>query len=147
MPRTVRSPILGFTATPKTAPTPPHAAPPHDFLLMSLCPQLTPELTPLAAHTHAGTQIAAITTGTLRYTVIKGKPVKVLKPNALGTKPEFIRTIKAGETYDVKAGYSVIEPAGTAHKVQVVGATEVVIYVASLFTNGEPVSIPYVTAS
>jgi hypothetical protein len=41
----------------------------------------------------------------------------------------------------------VIEPAGTAHKVQVMGATEVVIYVASLFTNGEPVSIPYVTAS
>ena len=102
---------------------------------------------PAPAHTHAGTQIAAITTGTLRYTVIKGKPVKVLKPNALGTKPEFIRTIKAGQTYDVKAGYSVIEPAGTAHKVQGMGATEVVIYVASLFTNGEPVSIPYVTAS
>ena len=102
-----------------------------------------PGNTPLAAHTHAGTQIAAITTGVLRYTVIKGKPVKVLKPNALGTKPEFIRTIKPGQTYDVKAGYSVIEPAGTAHQVQVMGATEVVIYVASLFTNGEPVSIPY----
>jgi len=49
-PRTLRSPILGFTATPKTAPTPLLAAAPHDFLLMSLCPQLTPELAPLAAH-------------------------------------------------------------------------------------------------
>lgn len=106
-----------------------------------------PGNTPLAAHTHAGTQIAAITTGTLRYTVIKGKSVKVLKPNALGTKPAFIRTVKAGQSYDVKAGYSVIEPAGTAHKVEVVGNTAVVIYVASLFTNGEPVSIPYVAPS
>ena len=52
-PRTLRSPILGFTATPKTAPTPPLAAPPHDFLLMSLCPHFTPELAPLAAHAHA----------------------------------------------------------------------------------------------
>ena len=102
-----------------------------------------PGNTPLAAHTHAGTQIAAITTGVLRYTVLASKPVKVLKPNALGTKPLFIRSIKPGETYDVKAGYSVIEPAGTAHEVRSIGATEVVIYVASLFTNGEPVSIPY----
>lgn len=49
-PRTVRSPILGFTATPKTEPKTTRTAPPHDFLLMSLCPQLTPELAPLAAH-------------------------------------------------------------------------------------------------
>jgi hypothetical protein len=49
-PRPERSPILGFTATPKTAPTPLFAAAPHDFLLMSLCPQLTPELAPLTAH-------------------------------------------------------------------------------------------------
>ncbi|MSO47337.1 MAG: cupin domain-containing protein [Thermoleophilia bacterium] len=103
-----------------------------------------PGNTPLAAHTHAGTQIAAITTGVLRYTVLKGKPVKVLRPNALGTKPDVIRTIKAGETYDVKAGYSVIEPAGTAHQVEVIGATAVVIYVASLLTTGEPVSTPYI---
>lgn len=106
-----------------------------------------PGNTPLAAHTHAGTQIAAITTGVLRYTVIKGKPVRVLKPNALGTAPEFIRTIEPGQSYNVKAGYSVIEPAGTAHQVRVIGSTAVVIYVASLFTNGEPVSIPYVAAS
>jgi len=50
-PRTLRSPILGFTVTPKTAPTPTLTAPLHDFLLMSLCPQLTPELATLAAHT------------------------------------------------------------------------------------------------
>ena len=36
----------------KTAPKPPLAAPPHDFLLMSLCPHFTPELAPLAAHAH-----------------------------------------------------------------------------------------------
>ncbi len=51
-PRTLRSPILGFTATPKNAPTPALTAAPHDFLVMSLCPQLTPELAHIAAHTH-----------------------------------------------------------------------------------------------
>gem|GEM_PF-2841238 len=51
-PRNLRSPILGFTATPKTDTTTTRTAPPHDFLLMSLCPQLTPELAPLDAHSY-----------------------------------------------------------------------------------------------
>jgi hypothetical protein len=51
-PRTLLNPILGFTATPKIVTTLPLIAPPHDFLLMTLCPQLTPELAPLASQAH-----------------------------------------------------------------------------------------------
>jgi hypothetical protein len=58
-PHTLLSPILGFSTTPKSAPTQPITAPPHDFLLMSLCPQLTPELAPLAAHSHPNRTRAA----------------------------------------------------------------------------------------
>jgi hypothetical protein len=46
------SPILGFTATPKIVTTLPLTAPPHDFLLMTLCPQFNPELTSLTSHDH-----------------------------------------------------------------------------------------------
>ncbi len=102
-----------------------------------------PGNTPLVAHTHQGTQIAAITTGTLRYHVITGKPVKVVKSNALGTEPAFIRLIKPGQTYDVKPGFSVIEPAGTAHELQAIGSTAVIIYAASLLLNGAKLSDPY----
>lgn len=102
-----------------------------------------PGATPLAAHTHQGTQIAAITSGTLRYTVLEGRPVRVVHTPAGADAPVFVRAIEPGQTYDVKAGYSVIEPAGTAHAVESVGEARVVIYVASLFVNGAPLSDPY----
>ena len=102
-----------------------------------------PGNTPLAAHTHQGAQIAAITAGTLRYTVIRGRPVRVVRTPAGADAPVLVRAIAPGQTYDVRAGDSVIEPSGTAHAVRSVGQARVVIYVASLFTNGAPLSDPY----
>jgi quercetin dioxygenase-like cupin family protein len=100
-----------------------------------------PANTPLAAHTHRGTQIAAIETGALRYTVIAGRPVRVVRPVPEG-EPKLVRLIKPGETFTVRAGLSVIEPAGTAHSVRS-GNKKVVIYVSSLLRNGAPLSDPY----
>lgn len=102
-----------------------------------------PADTPLAAHFHQGTQIAAITSGRLRYHVIKGRPVRVVRSDATGGAPTFVRAIKPGETYVVKTGQSVIEPAGSVHEVHAMPGEDVVIYVASLFTNGAPLSDPY----
>jgi len=102
-----------------------------------------PADTPFAAHFHQGTQIAAITSGRLRYHVIKGRPVRVVRPDAEGGAPIFVRAIKPGETYVVKTGQSVIEPAGSIHEVHAMPGDDVVIYVASLFTNGAPLSDPY----
>ncbi len=106
-----------------------------------------PRNTPLAAHTHQGTQIAAVTAGTLRYTVIRGRPVRVVRTPAGADAPVLVREIGPGQTHDVRAGYSVIEPSGTAHAVQSVGSTRVVIYVASLLENGAPLSDPYPPAN
>lgn len=100
-----------------------------------------PANTPLAAHTHRGTQIAAIESGTLRYTVIAGRPVRVVRPVPEG-EPTLVRLIRPGETFNVRAGLSVIEPAGTAHSVRS-GNAKVVIYVSSLLRNGAPLSDPY----
>lgn len=100
-----------------------------------------PANTPLAAHTHRGTQIAAIETGTLRYTVLRGRPVRVVRPVADGT-PKLVRLIKPGQTYTVRAGLSVVEPAGTAHAVRS-GNRTVVIHVSTLLVKGAPLSTPY----
>ncbi len=97
----------------------------------------------LAAHTHQGTQIANIEQGRLRYTVEAGKPVKVVIPDTSGGAPQFVRLIRAGESFTVGTGYSVIEPAGSAHRTEAVGAKDVVIYVGSLFVAGAPLSDPY----
>jgi hypothetical protein len=42
--RHARQPILAFRQTATPAPTPP--PPTHDFLVMSACPDFTPELSP-----------------------------------------------------------------------------------------------------
>lgn len=98
---------------------------------------------PLAAHFHQGTQIAAIEQGRLRYHVIQGLPVRVVRPDPAGGAPTLVRLIKPGETYVVKTGQSVVEPAGTVHNVNAMPGDDVVIHVASLFTNGAPLSDPY----
>jgi quercetin dioxygenase-like cupin family protein len=96
----------------------------------------------LGAHTHQGDQMAEITTGTLRYTVIAGRPVRVVRPTADGA-PVLVRLIRPGQTYDVRAGLAVVEPAGSAHRVRALPGDDVVIYVASLFREGAPLSDPY----
>lgn len=100
-----------------------------------------PPNTPLAAHTHQGTQVAAIEKGTLRYTVIRGRPVRVVRPVADGS-PRLVRLIRPGETFTVRAGLSVIEPAGTVHAVRS-GKTTVVIHVSTLLVTGAPLSDPF----
>ncbi|MGA0122701.1 MAG: hypothetical protein ACO3KD_06820 [Gaiellales bacterium] len=102
-----------------------------------------PANTPLAAHYHQGTQIAAIEQGRLRYHVIQGRPVRVVRPAAAGGAPPLVRLIRPGETYVIRAGLSVVEPAGSVHEVLAMPGKDVVIHVASLFRNGAPLSDPY----
>ena len=99
-----------------------------------------PAGTKLATHFHDGSQIAGITSGTLRYTVVSGGKVKVVNSDPTGQKPEVVHTILPGETYDVKAGQGVVEPSGMIHRVEALPGDDVVIYVSSLFVNGKPLS-------
>jgi quercetin dioxygenase-like cupin family protein len=95
----------------------------------------------LPLHMHDGSQIAGITSGTLRYTVVKGGKVKVVDMDSVGQVPKVIHTILPGETYDVKAGEGVVEPSGMQHKVEALPGEDVVIYVSSLLENGKPLSV------
>jgi quercetin dioxygenase-like cupin family protein len=99
-----------------------------------------PAGTKLATHFHDGSQIAGITTGTLRYTVVSGGKAKVVNSDPTGQKPEVVHTILPGETYDIRAGQGVVEPSGMVHRVEALPGKDVVIYVSSLFVNGKPLS-------
>ncbi len=95
----------------------------------------------LPLHFHDGSQIAGITSGTLRYTVVKGGKVKVVDMDSTGQVPTVVHTILPGETYDVKAGMGVVEPSGMQHRVEALPGEDVVIYVSSLLENGKPLSV------
>ena len=99
-----------------------------------------PAGTLLPDHFHDGSQVGAVVEGTLRYTVVRGGRVKVVTPDPTGQKPAVVHTIEPGETYDVPAGESVIEPAGVVHHAEAVGGHRVVVYVSSLLVNGAPLS-------
>src|SRR3954452_9838349 len=99
-----------------------------------------PAHTALALHRHPGTQIAYIQSGTLTYTVKAGS-VPVYH-GATDDKPRLIRTVKAGHSGTVPAGDWVIERPGTIHFGANNGSRPLVIVLATLFTDGPPVSIP-----
>jgi quercetin dioxygenase-like cupin family protein len=95
----------------------------------------------LPLHFHDGSQIAGITSGTLRYTVVKGGKAKVVDMDSTGETPKVVHTILPGETYDVKAGQGVVEPSGMQHRVEALPGEDVEIYVSSLLENGKPLSV------
>lgn len=95
----------------------------------------------LPLHFHDGSQVAAITRGTLRYTVVKGGKVKVVDMDSTGETPKVVHTILPGKTYDVTAGHGVVEPAGMQHRVEALPGKDVEIYVSSLLENGKPLSV------
>jgi quercetin dioxygenase-like cupin family protein len=93
----------------------------------------------LALHRHEGTQIAHIATGTLSYTVRNGK-VRVRRGPA--EDPEFVRTIKAGQTGRIKAGQWIVEQPSDIHRAANDGQEKIVIYLATLLRSGAPASTP-----
>ncbi len=99
-----------------------------------------PAGTKLAAHFHDGSQIGAVTSGTLRYTVERGGKVKVVDMDSAGQVPTVVHTILPGETYDVHTGQGVVEPSGMVHHVEALPGADVVVYVSSLLVNGAPLS-------
>lgn len=144
--------VLGATATAAIVRTP---APVRTVLVQHVNPQgaqgrtmylqrvTIPADSPLGAHFHQGTQIAAITQGRLEYHVIQGLPVRVVRYTDDGASPRPVRTIAPGQTYVVQTGYGVVEPAGTVHSVRALPGKDVIVYVSSLFKNGAPLSDAY----
>ncbi len=93
----------------------------------------------IAPHSHPGTQLAFISEGTLTYTVIDGE-VDVTR--AADSGDALVETFQTGDTLKLAAGDSIREPKGMIHMARNDGAQPVVIYLSSLFPEGEPVSNP-----
>lgn len=92
----------------------------------------------LALHHHPGTQISNIEQGTLTYTVRTGQ-VRVMRGDASTSK--LVRTIKAGQTGQIRAGQWIVEQPNVIHQAANRGKTEVVITLATLFPDGAPLSV------
>jgi quercetin dioxygenase-like cupin family protein len=100
-----------------------------------------PPHTALALHRHPGTQIAYIQSGTLTYTVKYGS-VPVYH-GAADQHPRLVRRITGGHSGRVPAGDWVIERPDSVHFGANNGDRPLVILLATLFTTGEPPSIPF----
>jgi quercetin dioxygenase-like cupin family protein len=92
----------------------------------------------LALHHHPGTQISNIEQGTLTYTVKTGQ-VRVMRGDA--AKPKLVRTIKAGQTGQIRHGQWIVEQPNVVHQAANRGKTDVVIVLATLFPDGAPLSV------
>lgn len=95
----------------------------------------------LALHRHPGVQIARIDQGVLTYTVVRGGSVTVWRGNP-EVKATKVRTIRPGQTAPIRAGQWIVEKPGTIHRARNRGKKKIVIYIATLFRNGEPPAIP-----
>ncbi len=96
--------------------------------------------TTLALHHHPGTQIGYVDRGVLTYTVEKGRARLMA---GTGDDPRLVRVIHAGQTAKVRPGHWLIEqPTRPPPRGEQRGSVPVVIYLSTLFKDGEPASIP-----
>ncbi|HEX4472810.1 MAG TPA: hypothetical protein VH085_12640 [Nocardioides sp.] len=95
--------------------------------------------TTLALHHHPGTQIGYVDHGVLTYTVEQGH-ARLMR--GTGDDPVLVRVIKAGQTAKVHPGQWLVEQPTDHHHAANKGSVPVVIYLATLFRDGAPASIP-----
>lgn len=88
----------------------------------------------IAPHNHPGPQLAIIVSGTLTYTVIDGE---VTVTRAVATDNQKVVTYKSGDTFELNPGDSIMEPAKMVHKAANKTDSPIVIYLSSLFPQGE----------
>lgn len=100
---------------------------------------LVPAKSKLALHHHPGTQIAYIAAGTLTYTVKRGS-TSVYRGDAEHAK--LVRVIRAGHTALIPQGQWVVEQPSSVHRAANNGNGTIEIYLATLFPNGAPPSVP-----
>jgi quercetin dioxygenase-like cupin family protein len=95
--------------------------------------------TTLALHHHPGTQIGYVDSGVLTYTVEQGRARLMA---GTGDDPRLVRVVRAGQTAKVHPGQWLIEQPTDHHHAQNRGTVPVIIYLATLFKDGDPASIP-----
>ena len=93
----------------------------------------------LATHHHLGTQISNVASGTLTYTVRRGK-AELFEGES--SEPRLVRVISAGKTARIRAGQWLVEQPSDIHEAANRGSAPVVIYLATLLQDGAPPATP-----
>jgi hypothetical protein len=93
----------------------------------------------LAVHHHLGTQISRVDSGTLTYTVRRGKAELY---EGESDEPKLIRTITADQTARITSGQWLVEQPSDIHQAANRGSSPVVIYLATLLKDGAAPSTP-----
>jgi quercetin dioxygenase-like cupin family protein len=89
----------------------------------------------IAPHNHPGPQLAIIESGTLTYTVIDGEATVT---RAAGSDSAEVVTYTSGDKFELHTGDSIMEPTKMVHEASNETDEPVVIYLSSLFPEGEP---------
>ena len=103
--------------------------------LLELTRVIVPSHESLPPHTHPGPQLAFIVSGTLTYTVIDGE---VTVTRAAGTDSQEIVAYNSGDSFELREGDSISETAKMVHEAANEGDEPVIIYLSSLFPEGQP---------
>jgi quercetin dioxygenase-like cupin family protein len=103
--------------------------------LLELTRVIVPPNEALPPHIHPGPQLAMIVHGTLTYTIIDGEATVV---RAAGTANQTTETYGSGSTVELRTGDTVTEPPGMVHEAANRSGEYVIIYLSSLFEEGEP---------
>jgi quercetin dioxygenase-like cupin family protein len=111
-------------------------APDH---LVQLTRVIIPVGEEIPAHTHPGVQLAVILDGSLRFSIIEGEAIVTRDYDGPNPTTE---TYSAGQVVTLNAGDSVLEPEGMVHHAENVGDRPIVIFLSSLFLEGEPAASP-----
>ena len=105
--------------------------------LLDLARVIVPANESIAPHNHPGPQLAIIESGTLTYTVIDGEATVT---RAAGTDSAEAVTYRSGDEFELREGDSIMEPAKMVHEAANETDEPVIIYLSSLFPEGEPPS-------
>jgi quercetin dioxygenase-like cupin family protein len=103
--------------------------------LLELTRVIIPPGEGIPPHTHPGPQLAVVVSGTVTYTVIEGEATVT---KAVATPDEVAQTYTSGDVVEIGGGDAVVEPTGMVHMATNEGDDPVIIYLSSLFPEGEP---------
>jgi hypothetical protein len=66
----------------------------------------------------------------------------VVRKGESNQNPQTVRTIKAGQTGRIRSGQWIVEQPSDVHEAANLGATPVVVYIATLLKTGAPPATP-----
>jgi quercetin dioxygenase-like cupin family protein len=93
----------------------------------------------LGAHTHPGTVVASIESGTLGFTLLEDGEMPIMRSGDAGT-PAVEEVITTGQEVELKPGDSFVEM-GMIHSARAVGDEPAVVVLTGLIETGQALTI------